>query len=175
MKRSGLAGALAICAAALGGCGVDLGGRPAESNIDPTQVGAGGTRSDGIGRIGDLFGTDRAEERPGERLQVNRYLWQASLDTLEFLPLASTDPFSGVIATDWSVSPTAQNERYKVAVRITSPRLEARSVNVAVYREQRSNDVWVPVEVSDATPRQIEDAILTRARQLRVADLETNG
>ncbi len=167
-------GLLAAGLALLVGCSGDLERKPTPQWEDPEDSVVGSGRE--ASTIGDLFDTGRAkEDESGDRLQVNRYLWEASLDTLDFLPLASTDPFSGVIATDWSVSPATQEERYKVAVRITSARLEARSVNVAVYREQRRDGVWIPVEVSDATPRQLEDAILTRARQLRVADLEANG
>lgn len=169
LRRYAFAGFAAVL---LAGCGLE-GEEPRELTDREIQS---GSRLDTPSTIGDLFdfgGGD--EDRPGERMEVNRYLWQASLDTLEFLPLASTDPFSGVIATDWSVSPSAPSERYKVAVRITSPKLEANSLTVAVYREQRRDDTWIPVEVSDSTPLRIEDAILTRARQLRIADLEANG
>lgn len=104
-------------------------------------------------------------------IPVNRYLWQASLETLSFLPLASTDPFTGVIATDWGSTPEAPGERYKVTAFMTSPALAASSVNVAVYREVRNEDgAWLPAAVDPATATQIEDAILTRARQIRIAD-----
>tara|TARA_B100002003_G_scaffold175451_1_gene163313 strand:- start:2194 stop:2715 length:522 start_codon:yes stop_codon:yes gene_type:complete len=109
----------------------------------------------------------------GGAIPVNAYLWRASLDTLEFLPLTSTDPFSGVIVTDWSTNAATPNERFKVTVYIDSPKLEANALRVAVYRElQGQGGTWTSAEVSDATPRRIEDAILTRARQLRVAALQ---
>src|SRR4051795_5707203 len=37
----------------------------------------------------------------GGALGVNAYLWRGALDTLGFMPLASADPFGGVIITDW--------------------------------------------------------------------------
>jgi len=106
-------------------------------------------------------------------LPVNKFLWQASLDTLSFLPLASTDPFAGVIATDWSTTPEAPGERFKVSVYHRSPALEASSVSVAVYREVRNEEgLWVPRPVDPETVRKLEDAILVRARQIRIAEIE---
>jgi len=106
------------------------------------------------------------------RLPVNKYLWQGALDTVSFLPLASTDPFTGVIATDWGSTPQAPGERFKVTVYILSPALSAASLKVAVYRETRNEaGTWVPAEVSADTALKLEDAILTRARQIRIADL----
>ncbi len=109
---------------------------------------------------------------PKARLPVNKYLWQGALDTVSFLPLASTDPFTGVIATDWGSTPQAPGERFKVTVYILSPALSAASLKVAVYRETRGEaGAWVPAEVSAETALKLEDAILTRARQIRIADL----
>lgn len=120
---------------------------------------------------GDAFGLGR--DAQGSALPVNKFLWQASLDTLSFLPLASTDPFTGVIATDWGAAPNQPGERFKVTAYMLSPALAASSLRVAVYREVRdASGAWVPAAVDPETPRKVEDAILTRARQIRIADLE---
>jgi hypothetical protein len=126
-----------------------------------------------LGRVlsGDAFGLN--PEKGEGSLPVNKFLWQASLDTLSFLPLASTDPFTGVIATDWGANPDAPGERFKVTAYMVRPALAASSLKVAVYREVRSEEgLWVPAAVDPSTPRKIEDAILVRARQIRIADLE---
>lgn len=113
------------------------------------------------------------EQASGDSLPVNKFLWQASLDTLSFLPLASTDPFTGVIATDWGTSPAQQGERFKVTAYMVRPSLSASSLKVAVYRELRNEEgVWVPAPVDPETARKLEDAILVRARQIRIAELE---
>ena len=115
---------------------------------------------------------------PKDSLPVNKYLWQASLDTLNFLPLASTDPFTGVIATEWSTTPNSATERFKVTVYMTSYVLEASSLQVAVFREARNEQgLWVPQQVNPETALKLENAILTRARQIRIAalDEETTG
>ena len=107
------------------------------------------------------------------RLPVNKYLWQGALDTLSFLPLASSDPFTGVIATEWGSTPEAPGERLKVTAYILNPGLTAAALKVAVYREVLSDaGMWIPAPVSADTGRQLEDAILTRARQIRIAGRE---
>jgi hypothetical protein len=123
----------------------------------------------GGGQVGNLeFGGGRGEGFVGN---VNRHIWQASLDTLAFLPIASTDPYSGVISTDWGAAPDTPGERFKVTAFVTSTALDANSLRVAVFRERQGpNGVWVAAPVAPETPRQIEDSILVRARQLRLAE-----
>ncbi len=124
------------------------------------------------GATGGLLGGDDGKSR----LPVNKYLWQGALDTVSFLPLTSTDPFTGVIATDWGSTPEAPGERFKVTVYILSPALSAASLKVAVYREvQAEGGAWAPAEVSAETAVKLEDAILTRARQIRIAELGGEG
>lgn len=132
------------------------------------------TRDKRLSTLGDMREFNRATDgENGGALLVNKHLWRASLDTLSFMPLVSTDPFSGVIATDWTSNPDAPGERMKVTAYVTGLRLEARSLRVAVYREVKTDDGnWVSAPVADATPRRLEDLILTRARQIRVADLD---
>jgi hypothetical protein len=101
---------------------------------------------------------------PSRQLAVNRYLWAASLDTLAFLPLEGADPFSGVIVTDWgrvAGDPTP----FRVTVYISEPALDARALRVAAFRLQGGR----AVAVAEADNRALENAILTRARQLRIA------
>jgi hypothetical protein len=137
---------------------------------DGSVFGDGGASVDNL-VSGDAFGLGQEEE--GGSLPVNKFLWQASLDTLSFLPLASTDPFTGVIATDWGAAPNQPGERFKVTAYMLSPALAASSLRVAVYREVRDGSgAWVPAAIDPETPRKLEDAILTRARQIRIADIE---
>lgn len=136
---------------------------------DGSVFGEGGASLDNL-FTGEAFGLGGDE---GDSLPVNKFLWRASLDTLSFMPLASTDPFTGVIATEWSAAPNRPGERFKVTAYMVSPELAASSLKVAVYREVRDEEgVWVPAAVDPETPRKLEDAILTRARQIRIADIE---
>jgi hypothetical protein len=100
---------------------------------------------------------------------VNSYLWRASLDTMSFMPLASADPFGGVIITDWYMPPEVSRERFKVNVYILGRDLRADGLRAAVFRQ--SQDLlgnWVDARVDQRTATDLEDAILTRARQLRI-------
>lgn len=143
------------------------------NRYDPEAEGLFGEGGFTLGKLasGNIFGGPSGEAE-GSATPINRFLWQASLDTLSFMPLASTDPFTGVIATDWSSTEAAPGERFKVTVYLSSPRLAATSVKVAVYRQVRDEGGnWVQTAIDPDTPRQIENSILTRARQIRVAEL----
>ena len=103
---------------------------------------------------------------------VNSYLWRATLDTLAFMPLASADPYGGVVITDWYVNPEKPDERFKCTVYILDTRLRGDALKVTVFKEV-SNGAggWVSSAASDQTSVDIENAILTRARQLRLSNL----
>ena len=120
---------------------------------------------------GDLFNFGGGDSE-GAQLPVNKYLWRASLDTLSFLPLASTDPHGGVIVTDWGASPDAPGERFKVTAYITSAELSPKSLRVVVNRQVKRSGSWVDAAVSKDTVRKLENAILTRARVVRSGDRE---
>ena len=104
---------------------------------------------------------------------VNPYLWRASLDTLEDLPLASQpDPIGGVIIYDWKTFPQSPTERLKATVYILDTRLRADGVKVSVFRQEMGEDgSWVDAVVDPATSIQLENRILERARRLKVAEV----
>jgi Domain of unknown function (DUF3576) len=104
-------------------------------------------------------------------LGVNSYLWHATLDTLAFMPLQSADPFGGVVITDWYVAPNTPDERLKVTIYIMDRALRADGLKVVVFRQTRSAGVWSDAQPSPDTAHKLEDAILTRARELRLATL----
>ena len=101
---------------------------------------------------------------------VNSYLWRATLDTLAFMPLASADPHGGVIITDWYVNPDQPTERFKATVYILDTRLRADGLNVTVFKQTKDlQGGWLDGSTSAQTETDIENAILTRARQLRLS------
>jgi hypothetical protein len=105
-------------------------------------------------------------------LGVNAYLWRATLDTLSFLPLASADPYGGVVITDWYANPAKADERLKATVYILDTRLRADGVSAAVFRETLVSGAWVPASTSPDTNIALENAILAKARQLRLGGTE---
>ena len=104
---------------------------------------------------------------------MNAYLWRATLDTLAFMPLASADPYGGVIITDWYINPEKPDERFKATVYILDSRLRADGLAVTVFKEvNNGSGGWTASPTSDQTSTDIENAILTRARQLRLSNLK---
>lgn len=108
--------------------------------------------------VWDLF---RNADDPNTTVEVNKYLWQASLEILNFLPIESVDPFTGVIVTGYG-TPPGGGRAYRATVYVQDPALDARSLRVALQTRGGA--------VSAETAKSIEDAILTRARQLRIRD-----
>ncbi len=148
---------LGLAAALLAGCGTGDDQRDAAlARAEAADTAQGGSR------LRDLFAPP-----PGEgQIAVNRFIWTAALDTLSFLPLESADPFSGVIVTGWGRLEGAPAP-YRATVYVSSAALDARSLRVALFRQSGGRAVPVSEEVA----AEVEDAILTRARQLQVAAL----
>jgi Domain of unknown function (DUF3576) len=149
---------LLIAATMLAGCSLNQNSTPEEQLAQ---------RDEDVRREFDIsdesfFDLFRDQGDPDRGVVVNRYLWLATLDVLSFLPLDTADPFSGIITTGWA---SVGGGAYRVTVLISEPALDARSLKVAAFRG--GGNTGVPV--SDAQNRALEDAILTRARQLRIA------
>jgi hypothetical protein len=125
-----------------------------------------------------LFGsgdTKKATESANTSIGVNGFLWRASLDTIAFMPLVSADPFGGVILTDWYSAPDAPNERTKLNIFIRDRELTANGVKVSVFRQTKdAMGNWQDAAVAAATAGTLENTILTRARQIRMAQKQFN-
>jgi hypothetical protein len=123
--------------------------------------------------LNSIFGNNNSDlgGGAGGAVPVNSYLWRATLDTLSFMPLASADPFGGVVITDWYAPPGGSSaDRFKMTVYILSRELRADGLRVALFRQtQDPNGQWVEAEVDGSTPVELENAILTRAREMRIA------
>ncbi len=120
-----------------------------------------------------IFGGKKADKGSGSGIGVNSFLWRASLDTLSFIPLNSADPFGGVIITDWYSAPDNPNERFKMTIYILDRRLRADGIKVAVFKQNKdAAKQWLSAEVTGDTSTQLENAILVRARQLRLDTLQ---
>ena len=148
----------------LAGCGGILSSNAPDSESDtPESVDPSfSPNTDNIGSgettIWNIFGSRDSETRTS----VNRYLWSASLEVLSFLPVQSVDPFTGVIVTGYGTPPGGR-QAYRATVLIDDPALDARSLSLALQSPGGRT-------VSKETTRAVEDAILTRARELRIAD-----
>ncbi|UAB88432.1 DUF3576 domain-containing protein [Ruegeria sp. SCSIO 43209] len=157
MRRITIPG-LIMVTAALSACGGPPPGDASVLTADGSSTEERELNDPNRSTIWDVFGPNTSEQVT----QVNRYLWAASLDVLNFLPIQEVDPFTGVIVTGYG-TPPGGGRSYRATVHISDPALEARSLSVALQTSGGS-------PVSAATSRAVEDAILSRARQLRIAD-----
>ena len=119
------------------------------------------SREDGAGVTGGLTGGG---------IGVNGYLWRATLDTVSFMPIANVDPFGGVIITDWHTPPETKGERYKINAFILDRQLKANGIRIKAFKQVKRNGQWENADTANDMATKLEDAVLTRARQLRVAD-----
>lgn len=147
---------LAACGGAsapgsVGSAGSGLGGGQRQQAAAPVQQRES--------TLWDLFSNRR---NPNDAVAVNRYLWNASLEVLNFLPVQTVDPFTGLIVTGYG-TPPGGGRSYRATIKVSDPALDARSLKVSLEGAGGS-------AVAPDTVRAVEDAILTRARQMRVRD-----
>lgn len=118
-----------------------------------------------------LFGGNKKRESSnGATLAVNKYLWQATLETLSFMPIQAADPFGGTVITDWYQPDVSKDERLKTQVFITSAELRASSIRAQVFRQVKKGGEWVKADTAKDTNVKMEDAILAKAREIRIRE-----
>jgi hypothetical protein len=123
-----------------------------------------------------LFGSKDKDEGGGAGgIGVNSFLWRASLDTISFMPVASADPFGGVILTDWYENPDTPGQRFKLSIYILDRQLRSDGVRVSVFKQVEERGQWHDAKTPADMATNLENAILTRARELRVAQMGTAG
>ena len=156
MLRGVAAGVLALSVLGVGAC----------SSNKPPKTFTSQSEEPGFRPFGLFKKSPKAATSEGS-IGVNGFLWRASLDTLAFMPLASADPYGGVIVTDWYTNPNSPNERVKVTATILDRDLRADALRVAASRQVLQNGQWTNAPMSAATVQKLEEIILTRARDLR--------
>jgi hypothetical protein len=147
-------------------------GRPV-TDAERNKSGGGLFGPGGITLLGNS-GRDQEKTRGGgDGIGVNSFIWRGALDTIAFMPLVSADPFGGVIITDWYQPPEAPGERVKVHILILDRELRADGVRASIFRQrydQRAGG-WIDQTIDPKTTIELENTILTRARQLRIAQV----
>ena len=174
MRRLSTLFAIGLGTVLLSGCGT-----VAENSRVPSldEYNSDARRDRVRGRLGGedgllIFGTDRSRpgqggDQAGTGIGVNAFLWRATLDTLSFMPLSSADPFGGVVITDWYSPPGTSGERFRATAYILGRQLRSDGVRVALFRQELRNGVWLDAPVSQGTMAELEDQVLSRARELR--------
>ena len=137
----------------LAGCGAFQ-----DAKLDPEAMRVkGGREAQPDPKEGSLLDAFRGSK---DSVKVNRFLWTASLEVLDFLPVEAADPFTGVISMGYG-TPPGGGTAYRATVLISDPALDARALKVSLQTRRGP--------VGTATQRAVEDAILNRARQLRIS------
>ena len=167
---------------ALAGCSSDA-VKPNPTPANYQGLGSGSAGDPTVNRMGGedsgiIFGINKNKNDGvgggvGTGIGVNAFLWRGALDTISFMPLASADPFGGVIITDWYTPPGTSGERFKATIYIMSKDLRSDGVRVNLYRQVFQGGQWIDATVSDQTVADIENRVLDRARRLR-EQVQTN-
>ncbi len=112
------------------------------------------------------------QEKTGTSINVNAFLWRASLNVLSIAPLISTDALGGTIITDWYTNKNIKRKRIKISAYITTSELRSEGIAVKVHVQNFINNSWSETYIDKNLSTQIEDNILNEARNLRVNSLK---
>tara|TARA_B100000963_G_C22328304_1_gene537423 strand:- start:30 stop:632 length:603 start_codon:yes stop_codon:yes gene_type:complete len=148
------------------GADMDLAMRDAETRLQSGGglLGKGGLSVDGIlGR-----NNEESAASASVTMNVNVFLWRASLETIDFMPLNSADPIGGTIITDWYSTSDNQNERCKLNIFISGKILNAENLKVRSFCQENNNQIWVNKNINKENNIKIENAILNKAKKLRL-------
>ena len=147
------------------GTDMELAMRDAETRL---QTGGGLFGKGGLS-FGDILGNseENATTAPAT-MNVNIFLWRASLETIDFMPLNSADPIGGTIITDWYSTSDNQNERCKLNIFISGKRLNAENLKVRSFCQENKNQTWVNKNINKENNIKIENAILNKAKKIRL-------
>ncbi len=169
----------------LAACGSGPASRIVENDEygDYRQGGAIRQRPQGASSGITIFGVDKNRDEAassngggggggGTGMNVNAFLWRATLDTLSFMPIASADAFGGTVITDWFAPPNTPNERFRAQALLMGRQLRSDGVRVQVFRQVRQGGNWADAAVATSTAADLEDKVLARARELRSQSAE---
>ena len=101
-------------------------------------------------------------------MPISPYLWKASLETINFMPLSSTDPFAGTIITDWYTSETGQGERCKLNIFINGKDLKTENLKVSSFCQILKKNQWVNLPSKNEDNTKLENVILNKAKKLKL-------
>ena len=167
-----------LASLAVSACSSD-GLKPNPTAPDFQGLGSGSAGDASVSRLGGddsgtIFGIGKTNKEQaggggtgGAGIGVNAFLWRGALDTIAFMPLASADPFGGVIITDWYTPPGTSGERFKATIYILSRDLRSDGLRVNIYRQVLESNQWVDATIAESTVGDIENKVLARARHMR--------
>jgi len=120
---------------------------------------------------GGIFGMGRNEQTIASiGMPINPYLWRASLESIDFIPLSSADPFAGIIITDWYNDEKSPNERCKINIFIKGVELNTNNLKASIFCQESISDQWIDKNIDNNKNISLENVILEKAKKLRLAN-----
>lgn len=171
IQRIAVPASLAFSVLSLSACSGGL--KTSNPDINNTEMGGMGAPAAGTGSLLTLGKGSTGNAGANTNIQVNAFLWRATLDTLSFMPLVSADPFGGVIITDWYTPSSAPGTRFKANAYILSKTLTADAIQVSVFQQTLQGGQWVDTPADPSIASGLEDRILARAADLQAASKNT--
>ena len=144
---------------------MELAMRDAENRL---QSGGGLLGKGGLSFSGILTNKEKNNSSNTIAMSVNPYLWKGALETIDFMPLSSADQIGGTIITDWYSTSTNTNERCKLNIFISGKNLNTENLKVTSFCQEFKDPVWVNKKVLQEDNIKIENAILNKAKKLKL-------
>ena len=99
---------------------------------------------------------------------INPYLWRATLETINFMPIASADPFGGIIITDWYNDTSNNDDAIKLTIRFLSNEVQSNSLRIIVHRKRCTTDTNCLVKkIESKIEEELRRSILTKAAVIK--------
>ena len=144
---------------------MELAMRDAETRL---QTGGGLFGKNGLS-FGDILNQDNNNSNSTTiSMSVNPFLWKGALETIDFMPLSSADQIGGTIITDWYSTADNQNERCKLNIFISGKTLITENLRVTSFCQEFRDQIWVNKKIDKENNIKIENAILNKAKKLRL-------
>ena len=144
----------------------------AAPQIREEKIGSFVSKDDDGGFV--LFGKKMSSGSSGtSKNPVNRFLWQAALENVSFMPIIVSDSTGGVITTDWNIKDSNPNERFKLNLLILGGKLQARSIKVNIFKQIKTKTgEWQDKPVPQEQNISLEDKVIARARELNIESIQ---
>ena len=125
------------------------------------------TRSGGIlGAIGGQKSSDQTVNFGNANV-----LWRATLKSLDFLPLISSDYSGGILIYDWYSQNNNSKEQIKISIQFLSNELRSDSIKITAHKRICENiDKCSNLIVDQKFADTVKENIITVARSLKIEE-----
>ena len=113
---------------------------------------------------GFSIGKSMSENQTTYQFASSNPMWRATLDILDFLPLANVDYSGGIITTDWYNEGTASDESIKITIRFLTNEVRSDGIRIIVHKKRCNVQQKCTVKkISSTLEHEIRVAILKQA------------